>query len=702
MAKRRKKSLIDKMLPESASASPATDSSPFEVGSVSAYNDRRIANVDQARELYVRLYLENQARANSFAQIRNQIEGGRPFDPAEIIRNGEAWRSNVNFNDARAAFNRIVLPYWKMINEVPRRASVKLHSQAPHADLWGQMMAEAFDMFLDDWGPDYQMNFMGFIHDLVMFGPGFVMWPDQRTPRYKWAQTTQLLFPKRTKTSVDAWELVGLRREMTANELVDLVRDSGERKRSKDSGWNPAAVMQAIKLAAPGPNSTRYFDPTYWQDMIVANDLVIGGVWPPVSVIDLWAVSRDGKKVRHYIFTEKSDVQEYLYEADEEAESFRQIFGSCFYGVGANGLIHSVKGFGVQNYYYMTAINRTKCRMLDSSTFAMGMNFVKSDNTPDGTPPVENVSMLNVFPAGLQQLQWMPNLQVGIELIQSLKASQDENNFVYNEVKDSIAETDTATQGKLIAAIGAEMGTAMSSIFLSQIGTNFFTEQFRRLCNSSTGDPDAVKFRKRCRDFGVPDEAFDLERTIKTGASPMMASPAQRLQILAQGRAMLYNLPGANRRWWDEQTVSTLLGAEAVNKALLPDGAESEPAARRQAMMENADLAQGMPLPVAPEDAHAEHIDEHLKPMEAVVQAAQQGKQITPDHLVAVQIGLPHVGQHLQFLSMDETKKTEFQQAKARVSNVSSVIQGIMTRLAKAHRNGADPASMATALRTNG
>ena len=48
-------------------------------------NDRRISNCAQARELYNRLYLENQLRAQSFAQIRNQIEGGRPLDPDDLF-----------------------------------------------------------------------------------------------------------------------------------------------------------------------------------------------------------------------------------------------------------------------------------------------------------------------------------------------------------------------------------------------------------------------------------------------------------------------------------------------------------------------------------------------------------------------------------------------------------------------------------------
>jgi hypothetical protein len=170
---------------------------------------------------------------------------------------------------------------------------------------------------------------------------------------------------------------------------------------------------------------------------------------------------------------------------------------------------------------------------------------------------------------------------------------------------------------------------------------------------------------------------------------------------MMQMRAVIYNLPGANRRWIDEQTVATMMGADAVNNALLPDGSQSDPAARRQAIMENADLAQGMALPVAPEDAHVEHLDEHLKPLEAMVQASQQGQQISGDHLVMAQTALPHVGEHLQFLAQDETKKQDYQQLKARASNVASVVGGLMARLAKAHQNGRDPNAIRTALQSN-
>lgn len=702
MAKRkpkdRKQAMLQKMLPESAQPASGVQDSPF-IGPTWA-NDRRIGDCSQARELYVRLYLENQLRAQTFAQVRNQIEGGRPFDPGALLRNGETWRTNVNFNDARAAFRRVSMPYWKMVHEVPRKISVQFHQKVPQANNWEIGMAEAFDRFLEDWGADYFMQFSGMTDDYVMYGTGLSMWPDDSTPRYQWMPSVQVLMPKRTKSSVDKWELLALKRELTADELLKYVRDDKTSAASKEAGWNPDMVHQAIRMAAPGPANTRYFDPNFWQDMIVSNDLVIGGVWPPVSVVDVWAISSDGKKIRHYIFTEKSDVPDYLYEADEAAESFRQIFGTCFSSVGSNGLYHSIKGFGVMNYYYATAINRTKCRALDAGTFSAGMNFVKGDNTPDESPPVENYSMINLFPTGLTQLQYYPQLGALTELIGMMSQNQSENNFTYNEPQKDIADTKTAKQAVILAEIGNEMSTATSSIFLSQIGQNYFAEMVRRLRNKGSSDPDAIKFKERCREYGIPEEVITNQdkfpATVKTGASPTMASPVAREQIGQQLMGMM-SLPEMNRRSILEFRTSSLTGADGIDRFMLPIGVNSDPRARREAIMENTDFGQGVPLPVDPNDAHVEHCDEHLKPLEAICQQVQQGTpqpmggqgavppKITPDHLVAMQVAMPHIQQHLQFLSMNEAERDQYKQLNARFMQVNAIMQGIMTRLTKVH-----------------
>ena len=664
-------------------------------------NDRRIADCSQARELYVRLYLENQLRAQSFAQIRNQIEGGRPFDPDALHAAGEDWRTNCNFNDARSSFRRASIPYWKMVHEVPQTISVKIYGSSPDYNRYSLIMAQNFNRFLKDWGPEYFFEFMGRTSDYVMYGPAHAMFENEDTSRYKWMPAIQALLPKRTKSNVETWELFCYKGELTAAELLKHIRggrtaEDGA-KLAKEAGWNPDMIHQAIKMAAPGPAQTRYFDPNFWQDMIVCNDLVIGGVWPPVAVVHMWARSADGTKVRHYIFTEKSDVPDYLYEHDEAESEFRRILPSSFCEVGSNGLYHAIKGYGVLNYYYATTINRAKCRMIDSATFAMGMNFTRGEDTPTEVPPVENYSMVNLFPQGLTQLQYYPQgLQAATELVGILAENETENNYTYNEPQKDIGDTKTAKQAIILANIANEMSTATSAIFLSQEG-RLFAEQVRRLVRKSD-DPDAKKFKKRCEAMGCPNtlwallEDGELEMEVECGASPTMASPVAREQISQTLMTEIMPQPDANRRAILDFRVATLAGANGADQFLLPPGSDSAPRSRREAIMENNDLAQGIVLGgpplmgVDPSDAHIEHADEHLKPLEAICQQVQAKKPIDHGHLIALQMTLPHIAQHLNFLSQNATERPQYNQLKARFMAVSSIAQGLTKRLAAAQQ----------------
>src|SRR5688572_11303911 len=87
-------------------------------------NERRIASVDAARSVYNRLKQDNLLRSATFAQVRGQLEGNRPFDPVSMEEQGMAGNCNVNFRDSEAARDRTLLPYWKMVNDVPHRIAV--------------------------------------------------------------------------------------------------------------------------------------------------------------------------------------------------------------------------------------------------------------------------------------------------------------------------------------------------------------------------------------------------------------------------------------------------------------------------------------------------------------------------------------------------------------------------------------------------
>ncbi len=673
--------------PKVAKAQPPSNTTSTGNPSTSDFDaikdNRRIKDVAGARTIYNRFVQDNVLRSSTYATVRNQYEGGRPYDPVEKEQNGESWSANVNFGDAQTAINRVMQPFWKMVNDVPHRASFTIDSAAPQSDEWQAAFAEAFDEFHEDWGADYYQQFMQVVGNYVKFGPGLFNWQDKNTPRYKAINPTRALFPKNCKMSPDEWSVICLVRDMDITELYAKVRDKKTSERSRMAGWNPEAIKEVIVNSQGGGPPYEPRDYTRLSDQLVNNDIAITTPFQPQTVAWLYVKQFDGT-IGCYTFTPFSGSNEFLYKEDNEAESFRHLVGGLWYDTGTDGMVHSIKGFGIKNFPFSSLINRMKSRACDSATFSFGVNFQYADgNTPDETPPVENYGAFSIFPTGLTQLPIYPQIKAGMDVLALLENNVAENNSLYKQNDAQIAESDTATQANILAQMQGQTAESSASIFLAQLGENCFTEQVRRLRTRGNKDEDAVKFVKRLQDRGVPDQViFDMPIRVKTGANAGMWNPAMRIQAFQEGLA-LASLPGVNTRWFLENLISYKYGSYAVDKALLPEGGDSEPVQRRQAQMENQDFGQGAPLHAVASDAHVEHIEEHMKPVAGIAGAVKQGQQIPPEQATALAITVEHMGEHMSFLQKDETKKDAFNQLLPQFRLLQNITKGLLMQMQK-------------------
>ncbi len=663
-----------------------------------AKESRRVADVASARSIYQRFLADNTLRSSTIASTRNQLEGGRPYDPAVQEANGTAWQCNVNFGTAQAMRDRILLPYWKMVNDVPRKAVFTISTKSPQQEKWQAAYSEAFDEFIDDWGADYDIQFRNLISNLINFGPGIAQWCDDETPRYKAVNVQRIYFPKNCRMSPDEWEVIALVRDMAATELYGYIRDKKTAETSKMAGWNRTAIEQTIVESAGNAGSStmpNYQDYTVLADQLVNNDIAVTTPFQPITCVWLYVKQFDGK-IGCYVFTYQGGVNDFLFEDQEIAESFRHLLGAVWYDTGVDSMVHSIKGFGIKNYYFAALENRLKSRMVDSATVSMGLNFQYADNnTPDETPPVENYGPFTIFPTGLNQLNIYPNLQQASIALEGLQQNQAENNSQYRQNQQQIAESDTATQANILANQQAQITEASASVFLAQYGENILKEQVRRLRIRGSEDEDAKKFVERLKDMGVPEDViYDHELRVRTGANAGMSNPVLRAQMFQEGLA-LSRMPGVNGRWFLENFIANKYGANAVDKAMLPQGEESEPVQRRQAVMENVDFGQGVPLQVAPSDAHFEHIQEHLKPLAGILQQYEQTQQVSPEQASTLAITVEHAGMHMTYLAQDETMRNEFASIKGQFSLISSMTRGILTQMQKAQQaQGPQPIPM--------
>ena len=63
-------------------------------------SEKRIKNADSARALYKKFRSDSEQRRAMLARVIGQLNGGRPFDEAKLVKDGQSWRCNINFRDA--------------------------------------------------------------------------------------------------------------------------------------------------------------------------------------------------------------------------------------------------------------------------------------------------------------------------------------------------------------------------------------------------------------------------------------------------------------------------------------------------------------------------------------------------------------------------------------------------------------------------
>ena len=650
-----------------------------------AKDQRRVRDVASARSIFNRFVQDATLRSSVITQVRGQLEGNRPFDPKLMQEQGAAGQCNVNFGDAQANRDRALTPYWSRINDAPHKIAVTIDSTSPHSSEWEIAYAEAFDEFLADWNEsgDYYVQLMAAMKHMVDEGPAIFQWEDTNSPRFSAVNTERVYFPKNARMSQDTWDVFAMVRDFSPSEFYLKIKDTASKKTAENAGWDLAAVEAAIVYGMYG-SARDPRDLTRWQDDMVQNDINYMSPFQPMEIVWMFIRQFDGK-ISARVFTRQGGVEEFLFQADDYADKFQHFIRCVWYDTGVDSLIHSIKGFGIKNFYFGMLLNRMKCRMVDGATTAFSINLQRNQDTvPDETPPVESYGMLNVYPPGLSQLNIYPQLQQGMAVIEALDQNRAENSSQYRQQQQKqIQESDTATQANILASMQGQTTEAAASVVLSQVG-GVFSECVRRLRKAGNSDPDAKMFVKRLVDRGVPkNQIAKLDLRVTTGANSGLADPVQRIQKL-QALLPLQNAPGMNGQYIRTEFATALLGANGGKKATLPTGVDSNPIQRRMAMIENSLFGQGMDLPVDPSDAHFEHIQEHLKPLGPIVtQFKLTGQMPGGGHILALVIGLEHTGQHMTYLKLDDTMKAQYQQVWPVFSQIQSIARGILAKVQK-------------------
>jgi hypothetical protein len=657
-----------------------------------AVTERRIRDAATARSLFLKLRTASLVRREKWMQVQNQLDGAPPFSAKQLMELGQNWRCNVNFRDAASTLEQVLISYWRLLHDTTNLAAVTyLTPDDPKAETWEQIFQQAFNRFIDDWGPDYVRNYLLFSQNHVAFGVGVAFWNDKFTPRWEAVRVGDVEVPTRSKASVEKLSLIAVRQEMEIDYIWELVRTEENKATARKRGWNPDAieallVREFVKQEGNVSTPITGHDVLELQRLMRDNALGVTTGHDPVKLVHLFVKDYDGK-ISRMIFAEMQEHQnDFLFDdtgSESRPTSMSEVMAAIFFDAG-NGDWWGTKGFGVKNFQLATVQNRLKSRAVDR-TLLDGLNFRDLSEGGRETVPITTIGPFNFLPKDVEQIPSYPSGRSILETIELLDSQSANNNSRYRDQSRTIEQTDTATQANILANLQSQVDVANATLYLRQVARNLFAEQFRRLRMRGNPDADAKTFKKRCvEEMGMPEKVFhEGEIALRTGADPGAANLAVQGQKALEAMA----LPEANKRWCQEKYIAATFGAQAVGKALNPVDATSDIKSARLALMENSDMGEGNPLPVDPQDNHAAHAPQHLMPIEVIVDAFSQTGRVDPNGLVALQNAIPHLESHFEYLKADKLQEQLFKELWPRFTAAKSGAEGVFRMVERMQQN---------------
>jgi hypothetical protein len=198
-------------------------------------------------------------------------------------------------------------------------------------------------------------------------------------------------------------------------------------------------------------------------------------------------------------------------------------------------------------------------------------------------------------------------------------------------------------------------------------------EMFRRMTDpvyhaaptARPGRPEAAQFVKRCVDRGVPHELIfgnQSKVTLYVSRAIGMGSLGVKYDVTNQLMSILGMLPdeiGRNNVIRDY--IATRAGHQNVDRYCPTISRDKVPSNESSiAVLENNDMAEGVPVQVGSDQLHKAHIDVVVQGLIVpMIQGAQSG-QPPQDPVRARQtldLAVRHTGEHVRFLGADRTRK---------------------------------------------
>jgi hypothetical protein len=620
------------------------------------------------------------------------LDGEPPFSNSQLKALGQGYRANLNFGEAAGAMEVALSAYSDLVNSVDKLAQVKTSfGDASERVEWENIISEEFHRTLTDWDEFFYKQQL-LAHQFVAYGVGFAYFDDNRNWQWGVSGLRDFRVPRGTAASDTKFEIATVERNYMAGELYQFIENP---KVAAELGWNVEETRRALLHSVEIGNATGR-DWERLQEELKNNDLMYSHARSKVIRCVHYFVKEFDGTISHYIGTRAGDTDDFLFKKPSRFQHANEAFVLFSYGIGSNGLLHSIRGLGYKLFPFIQLSNRLRNAVVDGAMLSSALMI-----QPTTGEDISNLTLmyngpLSVLPPGLNVVdRAAPNLAGNVlPIVRDLDNVRMNNTGSYNPrqtVYDGGSRTATEVQAEL--AQQSILGTQAMNLYYVP-WQKLLAEQFRRLATvkyraDEPGGREAIDFRKRVEARGVPWKAVEQVYRVTAVRAVGAGSSGARLLAFNEFMQILPRFDEVGQRNLIRDRVAARVGYDQVDRYIPKGEIERIPVDAKIAELENDAMQGGRAVSVNPGENHAVHARVHLEDSIRFLQALQQN-QVDPKVAVSyLQLQYPHTMAHLQQLASDPTRKSEVGAANEVLNQMREAIQNIGNQIAAQERRNA-------------
>ena len=646
---------------------------------------QRIKDVRSARAIYRKILHDDQKNSLNRARVQAVADGKPPYDPEKLKRNGQAFRTNLNFGEMASQIEYAMAAYEDMIDSVHTLIRVKTNfgtDQERHR--WENIIAEEFTCaFRND--SDVYFSQKNLANPHVVHGVGIAYFEDQYSYRFNSTGLDGFKMPVNTMATESEIEVGASKRHMPVHKLFEKIRNE---EAAAKMGWDIDQVKKAIVAARSETSSNHNYNYERYQDEIRNNDLYASTKSAEVELIHMWVKEFDGT-ISHMIFTEDAKQEQntsedgFLYLRQGAYNNVHEAFTTFCYGTG-NSFYAGIKGLGHKAYHHVMTLNRMMSNAMDSAAVSSSLML-----KPKDAKALREANMIFAGPYALLppnvevQANVAPNLTNSVMPV--LRESEKMLNKHLGGYNEQNAFNSSRERTKFEVAAEAQAASKLSSKAMTlfyQPWERLLREVFKRISNTSypsyaSGHDNAMEFQRRCFERGVPKEALDQIDHRKTRAVRAIGagSKVERQRIFEDMKQEFHQLDSVGRRNLTRDIIGNQVGYEDLARYIPESDEPRETHDQKTAEIESKlMMATGEMIEISTIENHMDHMGIHLGEMNEVLEAVEANEMSLADAAQRILPLYEHTADHYEFIQGDAMNEQKLALIKQNLQQFGEII----------------------------